>query len=78
MCFENVPYKALYSEKKKMGFGTAPRRYGIHSKPQQLLQKTCIFHASETLAAYARVYRCTHALVHVRGSRATLVFYFQK
>ena len=25
---------------EKMGFGTAPRRYGIHSKPQSLLQKT--------------------------------------
>ena len=25
---------------EKMGFGMAPRRYGIHSKPQPLLQKT--------------------------------------
>jgi len=27
---------------EKMGFGMAPRRCGIHSKPQQLLQKTCL------------------------------------
>ena len=47
MCFENVQGKALYSG--KMGFGTAPRRYMIHSKPQPLLQKTYLFHASETL-----------------------------
>ena len=32
-------------------FGMAPRRYGIHFKPQPLLQKTFIFHASETVAA---------------------------
>ena len=44
-----------------MGFGMAPRRCGIHSKPQPLLQKTCIFHASETLAAYAGMCQHTHA-----------------
>jgi len=35
VCFENVPCKALYSEKR--GFGTAPRQCDIHSKPQSLL-----------------------------------------
>ena len=50
MCFENVQGKALYSG--KMGFGTAPRRYMIHSKPQPLLQKTCLSYAFETLTVY--------------------------
>ena len=63
---------------EKMGFEMAPRRCGIHSKPQPLLQKTCIFHASETLAAYVGFGPRTQATAHIRGSRATLVIYFQK
>ena len=67
---------------EKMGFGIAPRRCGIHSKPQLLLQKTFFFHASETLVAYTGVCLCKHALAHVCecvcGPRATLVFYFPK
>ena len=63
---------------EKMGFGMAARRCGIHSKPQPLLQKTFIFHASETVAAYVGMCFCTHALAHVCGPRATLVIYFQK
>ena len=43
---------------EKMRFEMAPRRCGIHSKPQSLLQKTCLFYVSETLAAYARVCLC--------------------
>ena len=50
---------------KKMRIGMAPRRCEIHSKPQPLLQKTCIFHASKTLATYAGMCLCTHALAHV-------------
>ena len=57
-----------------MWFGTALRRYKIHSKPWPLLQKTCFFRTSEKLAAYAGV--CTHALAHIRGPRASLVIYF--
>ena len=76
MYFENVPYKALYSG--KMGFGIAPKRYGIYSKSQSLLQKTCIFHTSETPAAYVGMCLHVHTLAHIRGPRATLVFYFQK
>ena len=38
---------------EKMGFGMAPKGCGIHSKPQPLLQKTCLLHASKTLAMYA-------------------------
>jgi len=49
----------------KMGFGTAPRRCGIHSKPQLLLQKTCLFYVSKTQAVDARVCLRTHALAHV-------------
>ena len=41
---------------EKMGFGIAPRRCGIHSKPQLLLQKTFFFHASETLVAYTGMF----------------------
>ena len=64
MCFENVPCKAFYNE--KMGFGTTPRRCGIHSKPQPLLQKTCLSYASEIIAAYTRLCLRMHALARVR------------
>ena len=43
---------------EKMGFGMAPRRCRIRSKPQPLLQKTCLSYTSETLATYAR--KCLH------------------
>ena len=59
MGLENVLCKALYSEKK--GVWNAPKRCEIHSKPQPLLQKTCIFHTSKTLAVYAVVCLRTHA-----------------
>ena len=49
---------------EKIGFGTAPRQCGIYSKPQVLLQKTCLFHAFETLAAYARCCPSTWAERH--------------
>ena len=51
VCFENVPCKALYNG-KKWGFEVVPRRCGVHSKPQPLLQKTCLSYTSETLATY--------------------------
>ena len=51
---------------EKMGFEAAPRRCGIHSKPQPLLQKTCLFYVSETLVAYVGVCLCTHTLAHIR------------
>ena len=63
---------------EKIGFGIAPKRCGIHSKPQSLLQKTFLFYASENLAAYARMCLRTHALARVRKSRATLVILFPK
>ena len=47
---------------EKMGFGTTPRQCKIHSKPQPLLQKTCISYAFETLAMYGRMCLRTHAL----------------
>ena len=56
---------------EKMGFGTAPRRYGIHSQPQPLLQKTCLFYASQTLATYVKICLRTHALACIRRSWLT-------
>ena len=50
---------------EKMGFGMAPRRCGIRSKPQPLLQKTFLFYIFETLVAYAGVCLRMHALAHV-------------
>ena len=50
---------------EKIGFEMAPRWCGIHSELQPLLQKTCIFHTSETLVVYARICLLTHALAHV-------------
>ena len=62
MCVLKIYHVRFYTV-EKMGFGTAPRRCGYHSKSQSLLQKTCIFYVSKTLAVYA-VH--THALAHVR------------
>ena len=76
MCFENVPCKAFIVE--KTGLGIAPIRCGIHSKPQRLLQKNCLFHAFKTLVAYARLCLLTQVDAHVCGPRATSVFYFSK
>ena len=76
MCFENVPYKAFYSG--KMGFGAAPRRCGIHSKFQPLLQNTCISYVSKTLVAYEEMCLRMHALALVRRPRITLVILFPK
>ena len=63
---------------EKMEFGMTPRRCGIHSKPQPLLQKTCLFMSLKPQL-------CTHALGHVRRLLPTYVsqgplwsFYFQK
>jgi len=70
---------------EKMGFETALRQCGIYSKPQPLLQKTCLFYVSETLAAYIGVCLRTHALAHICKLLPTYVgwwplwsFYFQK
>ena len=56
-----------------MGFGTALRRCGIHSKPQSLLQKTCLSYTSETLDAYARMCLRMHPLACVGRLWVTLV-----
>ena len=63
---------------EKMRFGTASKRYGIRSKPQPILQETCLSYASETLAAYARSCLHTHTLALIRRPRATLVILFPK
>ena len=51
---------------KKIRFRTASRRYGIRSKPQPILQETCLSYASETLAAYAGMCLRTHVLACIR------------
>ena len=63
---------------EKMGFGTAPRRCGVHSKPQPLLQKTCISYASETLVVHAGICLRTQVATHVRRPRVSLVILFPK
>jgi len=51
----------------------APRQCGINSKLQPLLQKTCFFHTSETLAVYAGLCLRTHALARVCKSQPMYV-----
>ena len=62
---------------EKMGFGMAPKRCEIHSKPQPLLQKTCLPYASKTLVAYAMCLRM-HALAHICRPRLTYTDWAQK
>ena len=65
-----------------MRFGIAPRKCRIHSKPQSLLQKTCLSYTSKTQAMYTPAYACfgpcTQAAAHIRGKMATLVILFSK
>ena len=56
-----------------MGFRAALRRYGIHSKPQPLLQKTCFSYASKTLAVYVGMCLRMHALACVHKPQRTYV-----
>ena len=65
LCALRMYHARLYIV-EKMGFGMAPRQCGIHSKPQPLLWKIYIFHASETLAAYIGVCLYTLDLAHIR------------
>ena len=58
---------------EKIGFRTAPKRCEIHSKPQPLLKKTCIFHTFETLVVYVGMCLCTHTLTHIRRLLPTYV-----
>ena len=52
--------------------------YGIHSKPQPLLQKTCHFDAFQTLAAYACFSPRRQADAHVRGAEGYFGLLFPK
>ena len=58
--FLKVPRMAIYIVKMG-GFGMAPRRCGIHSKSQSLMQKTYFSGASETLLACTDSCLRTHA-----------------
>ena len=77
LCVLKMYHERLYIV-KKMGFGIAPRRCGIHSKPQLLLQKACLSYTSETLVTYACFSSRTQAVTHVHRPRATLVILFPK
>ena len=46
VCLKKYRVKLFLVE--KMGFGMVPRGCGIHSKPQPLLQKTCLFMSLKT------------------------------
>ena len=63
----------------------APKRYGIHFKPQSLMQKTCLFYVSETLAVHINLCLCTQRVAYVRrfvpvytNRGFSLAFIFQK
>ena len=58
---------------EKMGFGTDLKQCRSHSKPQPLLQKTCLSYAYKTIAAFTIMYLRSHALARVCRPRATLV-----
>ena len=55
---------------ENIGFGKAPRRRGIHSKTQPLLQKTCLSYVSETLATYTGV---RTYVIHLLGTYVTIL-----
>jgi len=69
----------------KMGFGRAPRRCEIHSKPQSLMQKTFLSRAFETLL-HAQTLVCVRRLLGCvcrfmpayAGLGFLLAFIFQK
>ena len=65
MCVLKMYHVRLYIV-EKMGFGIVPRQCGIRSKPQPLLQKTCLSYAFKTLAAYTGMCLRTQALAHIR------------
>ena len=76
MCLKMYYVRLFIAE--KMGFRAAPKRCGIHSKPQSLLQKTCLSYVSESLAVYTRMCLRMQALAHVCRPMATLVILFLK
>ena len=84
LCVLKMYHVRLYIV-EKIGFGTTPRRCRIHSKPQVLLQKTCISYAFETLATCAGLCLRTHAMAYERrpqpmctGRGPLWSIYFQK
>ena len=82
--FSEIYHVKLYIV-EKLGFGTAPKQCGIHSKPQSLMQKTFLLITSKTLTAYAGLCLCMHVLdlrmhthVYVHRPRVFLTFIFKK
>ena len=76
MCFENVPCKALYS--RKNGVWNGSQTMWDSFQTSAIIEKTCLFYTSETLAVCARVCLSTQAAAHICGPSATLVIYLQK
>ena len=66
LCVLKMYHVRLYIV-EKMGFGMAPRQCEIHSKPQLLLQKTCLSYAFETLVAYVGMCLRKPALASVQA-----------
>ena len=73
LCVLLKMYHVRFFIVEKMGFGMAPRRCGIHSKPHPLLQKTCLFHASQTLAVYIGLSLHMHALAFIHKLLTTYI-----
>ena len=65
LCVLKMYYVRLYIVEKK-GFGMAPRRCGIRSKSQPLLQKTCLSYTFETLVACVGLCLHMHTVACVR------------
>ena len=83
MCFENVPYKALYSEKNWIWNGSQTMWNSFQTSA--IIAKNSPFPCFRNLS-YVRknvlLYACfgprTQAAAHVHGPMATLVIYLQK
>ena len=70
---------------KKWGFKRLPDDVGFVPNLSQLLQKTSLSYASETLATYVRIFLHTHAIACIRKPQLTYAgrgplwsFYFSK
>ena len=71
LCVLKMYYVRLFIV-EKIELGMAPKRCGIRSKLQPLLQKTCLFYTSKTLVAYARLCLRMQVATYVRRPKATL------
>ena len=84
LCVLKMYHERIYIV-EKIGFGTALKQCEIRSKPQPLLQKTCLSYTFETVVMYGGICLCMHALACVHRLQQTYAgrgplwsFYFQK